>query len=238
MNVVGKLVDELRENPERFRDNDGYDRLLSTLRAGNDPNALKQALRVSSDLAGDMLWVVAELETVECFVREARTYLSSPDKGAAAYAMEIVLRGGQERADVRAAFEQLRECDVTVCAHAVRTLQGVGITRLIAVLQAAGFEWSCALAKQLAPSMEPLCRNDIEGLIERLVMSQLRDRQVVGLALATFVWEQDPTHVSFFLCSDEAWIREYGSWLKDLHKPLELNALDSKLKSLGIYIKE
>lgn len=207
MNVVGKLLDELQMKPRRFRDTGGYERLLDALREGQSPDALKQALSAPSDVAGDLLWTVAELETVEPFVSEALQYLSSSDKGTAAYAMEIVLRGGQHSADLRAAFDQLRVCDVVVCRGAVQSLAGAGLTRLMEILEATGREWCCALAETLS---DQIYREEIE----RLILDTSRDRQVVGLALATLAWEQDPTYASSFACSDEAWIRDYGEWLE------------------------
>jgi hypothetical protein len=211
MDPVGKLVDELRRSPSRFRATGGYERLLEVLRQGHAPDALKQVLSEGSDVAGDVLWTIAELENVAPFVSEARRYLASPDKGTAAYAMEIVLRGSQESADLREALDQLRVCDVAVCEHAVRTLAGEGLTRLRAILQAAGYGWSRALADKRSGSAS---RRDIEGLI----LDTSRDRQVVGVVLATLAWEQDATFADSLTRSDEAWIRDYGEWLKqDFH---------------------
>lgn len=130
MDPVAELVGQLRENPSRFRDTGGYERLLRALRQGAAPDALQQALRDGTDLAGDLLWTIAELERVEPFVVQALQYLSSRDKGTAAYAMEIVLRGGREPDDLRAAFDQLHSCDDAVCQHAVRALAGAGLARL------------------------------------------------------------------------------------------------------------
>src|SRR5262249_24475584 len=134
MDPVGKLVDELRKNPRRFRSTGGYERLLDVLREGHPTDALTQALVEGSDVAGDLLWTIAELENVEPFAPQARQYILSPDTGTAAYAMEIVLRGGHERGDLRAALDQLRDCDVAVCEHAVRTLAGEGLSRLREIL--------------------------------------------------------------------------------------------------------
>jgi hypothetical protein len=207
MNAVDKLVDELRANPKRFRATGGYERLIEALREGHAPDALKKILSESSDVAGDLLWTIAELETVEPFVSEAIQYLSSSDKGTAAYAIEIVLRGGKYSADLRAVLDQLRDCDVAVCEHAVRTLAGLGLTRLIEILEATGSEWCGALAKTLS---DQIYREEIE----RLVLHTYRDRQVVGLALATLAWEQDPTYTNSIMRSGEAWIRAYGEWLE------------------------
>jgi hypothetical protein len=206
MNPVRKLVNELRTSPSRFRATGGYERLLEVLRKGYAPEAMKEILGEGSDVAGDLLRTITELEAVRPFVSEARRYLTSPDKGTAAYAMEIVLRGGQESADLRAALDGLRVCDVVVCEHAVRTLAAEGLTRLREVLEASGYRWGYDLANKLS---SPVSRREIEGLI----LDTSRDRQVVGLVLATLAWEQDATFADSFACSDEAWIREYGEWL-------------------------
>lgn len=206
MNPIGKLVEELRRNPSRFRATGGYDRLLEALRQGHAPDDLKQLLRQGSDVAGDLLWTVAELETVQPFVSEACQHLSSPDKGTAAYAMEVVLRGSQHSDDLRAVLDRLRVCHVAVCEHAVRTLAGQGVGRLREVLDAAGYTWSRALADRLSRS---LSRGEIEGLI----FDTSRDRQVVGVVLATLAWEQDATFAGAMADADEAWVRDYGEWL-------------------------
>jgi hypothetical protein len=205
---IGKLMDELREKPKRFRATGGYERLLDVLRDGHAPDAVKQFLSEGTDVAGDLLWTIAELETVEPFVPEARQYLSSPDKGTAAYAMEIVLRAGHEADDLRAALDQLRACDVAVCEHAVRTLAGEGLGRLIEVLDGAGCTWSGQLTDKFSGAAS---RQEIE----RLIFDASRDRQVVGLVLATLAWEQDRTFADALARSDEPWIRDYGEWLEE-----------------------
>src|SRR5512147_970307 len=137
MDLVGKLAQQLRESPSRFRARDGYDQLLVALREGHPPSALKQLLNEGpEEVAGDLLWVVAELEDVETFVPEACRHLSSSDTGTVAYAMEILLRGAQESAYLRAAFEKLRACHDAVCEHAVRTLVGEGLNRVKGILEA------------------------------------------------------------------------------------------------------
>jgi hypothetical protein len=64
---------------------------------------VKQVLAGSAAIVGDLLWTVTELEDVAPFVSEAAKHLSSDDKGAAAYAMEVVLRGSHDPAQLGAA---------------------------------------------------------------------------------------------------------------------------------------
>lgn len=126
MTIIEKLMEELRNNPRRFRTTGGYERLIEALEDGHSHDSLKQILSEPSDIAGDLLWTVAELDTVEPFVSVALLHLSSEDKGTAAYAMEIVLRGGEGREDFRAVFDRLQVCDVAICEHAVRVLVAGG----------------------------------------------------------------------------------------------------------------
>lgn len=209
MDPVGELIDELQESPSRFRDSDGYDRLLELLRQGHAPDALKQLLRENADRAGDLLWTIAELETVDAYVSDALSYLASEDKAAAAYSMEIVLRGAHDEADLRAALDQMRVCDPAVCHQAVQTLAGGGLHRLISILKNAGYTWSSTLAARLS---EGISREEIEDL----TLDTSRDRQIVGVALAHLAWEQDATYARCFARSDEAWIRHYGTYLDSL----------------------
>lgn len=206
MDPVGELVNELRANPKRFRSTGGYERLLEVLREGRAPDALKEVLEEDSDVAGDLLWTIAELDVVDPFVAQARRHLSSSDKGTAAYAMEILLRGARRGSDLRAALDELRACDVAVCEHAVRTLSAEGLERLRAVLEGAGYAWTRALAARLqnhVPSEE----------IEGLVSAVSRDRQVVGLVLATLAWQSDAKMAPLLSISGEPWMRNYGEWL-------------------------
>lgn len=203
---VGSLMKELVSNPRRFRSTDGYERLVELLRQGDEPSELKRLLSEGSPLAGDLLWSAAELDSVEAFVEEASAYLSDADKGTAAYAVEIVLRGARAGHELRAALDQLRICDSAVCEHAVRTLVGQGSQRLIEILEAVGYTWCSDLARKISNG---LSREDVE----RLILDASRDRQVVGVVLATLAWERDSAYASTFAGAKEAWIRDYGEWM-------------------------
>ncbi|WP_394851083.1 hypothetical protein [Pendulispora rubella] len=208
MDPVSELVDQLEENPNRFRETDGYGRLVSLLERGYPGDAVRRVLQKKDPgFAGDLLWVVAELEDVTPFVSEAVRHLASPDKGTAAYAMEVVLRGARDGSECREALQRLCCCDVVVCKAAVQTLAVEGLARLQEILEKAGWTWSTALAKVL--SSQPVPRE----LFESLVADPSCDRQVVGAALCTLAYEQDAAYVKFLTRSEHAWIREYGNRL-------------------------
>lgn len=206
MESVSKTIEGLIANPHRFRATGGYERLLSFLRKGRGSDAVRRVLKGHSEIAGDVLWTVAQLENVAPFVAEAETYLSSDDKATAAYAMEVVLRGAQDAGPLLAALERLRSCDVAVCEHAVRTLAGEGLDRLVEVLRTAGGAW-CVLAKVLESG--PVRRE----MIESLVLHDSRDHQVLGLAMVTLACEQDKTLANVLKRSTENWVQGYGEWL-------------------------
>lgn len=208
MNPVSQLMEELAINPNRFRATGGYQRLLAFLREGNAPDAMKKVLGADSEIAGDLLWTVVQLEDVAPFVSAAERHLSSRDKGTAAYAMEIMLRGSQNPDQLLAVLERLQSCDAVVCEHAVRTLAGEGLTRLTEILEAVGGRWR-ALAKELSNGV---IRREV---IESLIADTTRDRQVIGLALVTLACEQDRSFADYLMASGETWIREYGKWLMD-----------------------
>lgn len=206
MCVVRNLVAELQIDPNRFHATDGYHRLLEALRQGHPSGPLHEVLSKESDTTGDLLWTVAELETVEPFVSDARQHMSSSDRGTAAYAMEIVLRGARGRDDLRTALDTLRTSDAAVCEHAVRTLAGQGVSRLREILEVSNYTWSRTIADKLSDS---ILRKDIEALVS----DSSPDRQVIGLVLATLSWEQDRSYADCFAYSREGWIRAYGEWL-------------------------
>ncbi len=214
LDPVGELLKQLEKNPSRFRATGGYERLLDLLREGHAPDALKIVLQGDTEVAGDLLWTIAELEIVSPFVFESMRHLSNPDIGTAAYAMEIVLRGSQDQSQLRTTLQQLNVCDVAVCEHAVRTLAGEGLARLIEILDTVGWTWTTVLGKEL--SSQALRRQVVEGLVSETS----RDRQVLGLVLATLAFEQDPGFAKYLTSSKQAWIREYGEWLEQGLKTL------------------
>lgn len=214
MDPVRELVDQLERNPRRFQSTRGYDRLLDALRKGNAPDAVKQALQRNPDFSGDLLWTIAELDDVSAFASDAVHHIKSPDKGTAAYALEIVLRGSMDRGELREAVQVLNSCELVVCEHAVRILAGQGLTRLVEILKLAALDWTLPLAKEL--SVPPVRRELIEGLVS----DPSHDRQTVGAALATLAFELDPSFSDLLKLSEEPWIREYGAWLEgDLEEP-------------------
>ena len=205
-NLVSLLVSELRADPVRFRATDGYIRLTKALEAGNNPTALKEYLGEATEFAGDVLWSIAELEDVTDYVGEALQHLASADKGTAGYAMEIVLRAGHAP-ELRAVFEQWRVCDEALCEKVACDLSWQGTDRLGEVLAAAGEGWCSALALKLSSTL--LTRSEIAGLI----LHPARERQVVGVVLASIARESDASYLELMALSTEAWIREHGDWL-------------------------
>jgi hypothetical protein len=201
-----KIIEELVADPRRFHATGGYGRMLNLLRSGRAFAAVRMFLRDHPEIAGDVLWTVAQLDNVKAFASDAEKHLSSPDKATAAYATEIVLRGAQDAGPLLAALERLLVCDVAVCEHAVRTLAGEGLGRLIWILRTAGGAWR-TLADELA--LGPIRRETIEGL----VFHGSRAHQVVGLALVTLAYEQDASFADILKLSTEGWIQGYGEWL-------------------------
>lgn len=206
MDPIDELVRELEGNPRRFRATGGYERLLGMLRKGYSGDAVKRALGEDRDLAADLLWTVAELESVTPYTAEAAHHISSDDKARAAYAMEIVLRGARDPAQLRAALAQLRSSEDAVCEHAVRVLAGQGLTRVVEILTTGGGAWRTVAADL---SRVPLPPEVIEGLVR----DPSRDRRVVGVALATLACEQDARWADWLSRINEDWIRDYGEWL-------------------------
>jgi hypothetical protein len=206
MQSGSKLIEELVTNPQRFRAKGGYERMLVLLRSGRASSAVKLVLRDHSEIAGDVLWTVAQLDNVGAFVPDAVKHISSTDNGTAAYAMEIVLRGAQDPATLVTAMEQLDACSVVVCEHAVRTLAGEDLVRLTEIAKTLDGTWR-ALA-------ENLTRNHIQRtMLEDLVSHTSRAHQVVGVALATLAYEQDESFAKILEFSTEGWVRQCGEWL-------------------------
>lgn len=206
MESSSKIAQELLTNPRRFRATGGYERMLNLLRHGCASEEVRMVLRHHSDVAGDVLWTVAQLEDVAAFASDAGKYLSSPDKATAAYATEIVLRGSADSAQLREVLDRLSEADVAVCEHAVRTLAGEGMLRLVEILRLAGGAWR-ALSEELA--LGPLQRETVEALLTH----RSRGFQAIGVILATLAYEKDKTARTALERSTEAWIRGYGAWL-------------------------
>lgn len=209
MDPIRGLLHELERDPSRFRATDGYDRLLRRLWEGDSPAAIKEALCGDAEFVGDLLATVADLESVDSFVFEAARHLASEDKGTAAYAMEIVLRGTLDPKLLGTVFERLSTCDVAVCEHAVRILAAQGLSRVGKVLEAAGLTWSAAYAETFLHNLPQ------RELIEELASHTARDRQIVGAVLATLASERDPKFAEYLERSDHAWVRDYGQWLRE-----------------------
>lgn len=208
MRSGSKLIEELVSNPVRFRATGGYERILDLLRAGRASGAVRMLLRDHSEVAGDVLWTIAQLDNVKAFALEAVKHLSSPDRATAAYAMEVVLRGAEDANALAAALMQLETCDTRVCEHAVRTLASEGAIRLTEILNTVGGTWR-VLAEELSGG------HFSRGSLEALFRLGSRAHQVIGAALVTLAFEKDAGYVRILKLSTEEWVRQYGEWLVD-----------------------
>lgn len=207
--AVRELLAERRRTPDRFRATGGFERLLSLLQIGSAPAAFNDALAEHADHAGDLLWTVVQLDDVAPFVTASIPYLQNPDKATTAYAMEKVLRGARTEMQLRAALDHLASCDIAVCEHAVRTLVGEGLIRIVEIFQVGGWPWAATLAESL------LLRSFRFEILEDLISDSSRERQIVGDVLATLAWEGDRRAAKSLRCSSHDWIRDYGRWLEN-----------------------
>lgn len=210
MDPVSKAIEDLERNPKRFLATEGYERLVNLLRDGHAPDAVKRFLRGNSELVGDILWVVCELESVEPYVSEALLHISDSDKGTAAYAIEVVLRGSRSAAELRTLFERLRSSHAAVCAHAARVLAEQGVLRVIEVLRATGLAWAATMADNLSRGSLP------DETVKDLLTDGGQERQVLGVALATLAIEKSASAMKVLQNSEQAWIREYAAWLQEM----------------------
>lgn len=176
--TVGDLVESLLRDPIAFRESGGYDRLIGALRRGASPEPVKAAILASSERAGDILWVVGELEEVEPYVQAAASRLRHPDVGTCAYALEIVLRGANEPDLIRRAFKQLDRGPGEVCAGAAPTLGWMELRRLKTLVSWVGDSWSRATATALID--EPT-KSQIEAFLSKHLSDRpaQRDRLIV-----------------------------------------------------------
>ncbi|MBX3375129.1 MAG: hypothetical protein KF817_14970 [Phycisphaeraceae bacterium] len=206
---IDQLLAELEHSPDRFRATGGFERLLALLEAGVHTDALRRFLHEHPEHVGDLLWTIVQLDDVEPFLSECLHYLSSPDRATAAYAMEVVLRSAKSEAQIGAALNRLVSCDIAICEHAVRTLSGEGLVRLVEIFRAGGWCWAATLTESL------LHRSFRPEIVEELVTDSSRERQIVGMVLATLGQEVDRQSADALRRSVHDWVRNYGKWLED-----------------------
>ena len=180
--------------------------MLDLLRQGEAASEVKSILREHPEAAGDVLWTVAQLDDVGAFASDAGRYLSSTDKATAAYAMEIVLRGAKRPGEIRVALDCLSQVDVAVREHAVRTLAGEGMERLTEILNAAGGVWS-ELSDELGPHHFQI------AMVEDLLRHPSLGFHVIGVVLASLIYERNKSAIQVLRHADESWIRDYAAWL-------------------------
>ena len=213
---VRELLADLDDSPDRFREADGYERLVEALNAPGSAEPMLDALESRGERAGDLLWVICQLPNVALFVSGAIRYLQDEDKGVVAYAMEIVLRGARKSDDLRCAMEQLRTCHVDVCEHAVRTLVGEGARRMWEISRLSGqFGGRPVLPEEVA--VANLSAKDAALLLD----DEDRIHQVFGAALFSLASEEDQGLLRFLRSSKHEWVREYGRFLDELADQLK-----------------
>ena len=205
--TVGALVESLLRDPIAFRKNGGYDRLIRALRRGESPEPVKAAILASSNRAGDLRWVVAELEEVEPYAQAAASQLRHPDVGTSAYALEIVLRGATEPDLIRRAFRRLDRGPAEMGQHAAQTLGWVELRRLKTLVSWVGDSWSRATAAALID--EPT-----KSQIEALLTLGDRRSKVVGLSLLVRWWDGSSETMALLDADSETWVHRFGEYVR------------------------
>lgn len=210
MNPVDTLLAELRGNPERFCETDGYERLLRLLRNGIGIQSMSDAVRTAGPLAADLLWTVCELESTEPYASAAAAYVRDSDKATAAYAVEAVLRGSRRQEHIRGVFEGLRDCADAVREHATLVLARLGLGQLAGIFELAGWAWASLLVAQL--QKEPLRHETVE----RLLATESVDCHIVAALLVTLAGYENPVFLDQLRYASSSWIRHYAERLSRL----------------------
>jgi hypothetical protein len=209
IDMIRTIVKELRSNPRRFQRAGGYQRLLSLLEEGYSPEPVKELLREDSSFVGDVLWTVCELDNVAPYVEDAALHMGAADRGTAGYAVEVVLRGAQDSAHLRAALSLLESAPAPVREHAVFVLASQGLARVREIFLLGNWEWAARIADDALSG--PL---DLEGTLKPLVDDSRAAHQLVGLTLATLAAERDERAVQIVEESRSEWARDLSVQLR------------------------
>jgi len=209
MDPVRKILEELKANPHRFQRTDGYRRLLELLRDGNSPLAVKELLRGDASFIGDILWTVCELDDLEPYVEEAALHVDAPDRGTAAYAIEVLLRAADGSALLDVALARLESAPLPVREHAILVLAAQGIARARDVFRLGNWAWAAAVMDELLDQSR-----DPEIRVKTLVADSRQDHLLVGLVIATLVSEKDGRAVRVLEDSELEWVRDFGAELR------------------------
>jgi len=206
---VRETLEELTANPRRFQRTGGYERLLQLLQDGHSPDAVKNLLNGDVPFVGDLLWTICELDDVSPYVAEATRHIAAHDHGTAAYAVEVVLRGGDNMPELQAVFRSLELAPLAVCEHAVRVLAGQGTLRVRDIFRLISWDWAASLFDDLADSS-----HSAQRILQSLIGDARRDRQIVGLVIATIASEHDDRAVRILEQSSSDWAHEFAVELR------------------------
>lgn len=206
---VRTTLEELRSDPSKFQKRGGYERLVGLLESGNSPLAVDEFLRDDSDLAGDVLWAVCELDDLGPYVQAAARHLNARDPGTAAYAIEILLRAAEDKGYLQAALRQLQSAPAPVRDHAALVLAGQGLNRARDVFRLGAWAWAAELTDGLLDgSRSP------EAAVEALAADLRQDRLLVGLTLATIASEQGEWATRILDRSELESVRKFAEQLR------------------------
>jgi len=209
MDPVRKILQELEADPDRFQRTEGYRRLCELLQDRNSPLAVKELLRGHASFIGDILWTVCELDDLEPYVEEAALHIDDPDRGTAAYAIEVLLRAADENDVLEAALARLESAPLPVREHAILVLAAQGIARARDVFSLGNWPWAAAVMDDLLDES-----HDPETMVKTFIADCRPDHLLVGLVIATLVSEKDGRAVRVLEHSELDWVRDFGGQLR------------------------
>jgi hypothetical protein len=206
-------LQELKSDPRRFQKTGGYERLLKLLETGGSPAAVKDLLREGGEFVGDILWTVCELDDLGPYVEDAAPHVRDPDRGTAAYAIEILLRAAEQRDHLMFALQALESAPIPVAEHAALVLAGQGPVRAREVFQRGDWPWAAELVGEL---LQGSASSDVIATIKTLIADSRPARVLVGLLLATLASEQDDRAIRLLEASHGESMREFAGQLQQM----------------------
>jgi hypothetical protein len=211
MDSVRTLMEELKSNPHRFQKCDGYGRLLKLLRDGHSPLAVKELLQGNAEFVGDLLWTVCELDDLAPYAEEAVGHIDDPDRGTAAYAIEVVLRAAHDGDSLGAVLRRLEAAPIPVREHAVLVLASEGLVRARDVFRLGNWAWADVLLDGLLDGSR-----DAEATLRALLGDSREDRLLVGLMVAALASEHDDRAVRILEQSEREWVPDFAMQLRQM----------------------
>ena len=209
MDPVRNILEELKADPERFQKTAGYQRLLALLQSGHSPIAVKELLSGDAPFVGDILWTVCELDNPQPYVEEAARHVAASDRGTAAYAIEVLLRGAQESDILEVALGCLETAPLPVLEHAILVLAAQGISRARDVFRLGNWPWAAILMDKLLDGSRVQ-----ESAVRALITDPRQDHLMVGLVLATIASEKDRRASLILQRSELEWVRDFAGQLQ------------------------